>query len=307
MPRPLWKGDISFGLVNIPVELYPAQEGKEFKFSMLDKRDFSPVGYKRYSKRSNKEVEWTDVVKGYEYEKDKYVVLSDEDFRRANVKASQTIDIQAFVPALEIPIEYFDTPYFLAPGQRGKKVYVLLRETLRSAGRVAVAQVVIRTAQHLAVVVPMGRALMLNTMRYSDQLRDPKGINLPAEGLKDAGVTAKEIELAKRLISDMAGHWKATEFKDTYHQDLMRRIEEKIKRGETEQITEADESDAATPRSAQVIDLAALLQKSLAADGRAGKKLDTRRVPSATPTKRGVDGSVQRRRAGAAKATRKRA
>jgi DNA end-binding protein Ku len=276
MPRPLWKGDISFGLVNIPVELYPAEDHKEFKFSMLDKRDFSPVGYKRYNKHSNKEVEWANIIKGYEYDKGQYVVLSDEDFRRANVKASQTIDIKAFVPAPEIPIEYFDTPYFLAPTQRGKKVYVLLREALRSSGRVAVAQVVIRTTQHLAAVVPAGRALMLNTMRYSDQLREPEEIDLPAEGLKDAGVTAKEIELAKKLVSDMAEHWKAAEFKDTYHQDLMRRIKEKIKNGETKQITEADESSVARPQSAQIIDLAALLQQSLTAGSRDAKGPPTR-------------------------------
>ena len=147
MARSLWKGAISFGLVNIPVELFPAEERKGFQFSMLDKRDFSPVGYKRYSKKSGKEVEWGNIVKGYEYEKDQYVVLSDEDFRRANVKASRTIDIKAFVPATEIPPQYYETPYYLAPTDRGEKVYALLRETLRATGRVAVAQVVIRTTR----------------------------------------------------------------------------------------------------------------------------------------------------------------
>src|SRR5215468_6383571 len=157
MPRALWKGAINFGLVNIPVELYPADERREFRFAMLDKRDFSPVGYKRYSKKSGREVEWKDVVKGYEYEKDQYVVLSDEDFRRANVKASRTIDIRAFVPAAEIPAQYFETPYYLAPAERGQKVYTLLRETLASGKLVAIAEVVIRTTQHLAAVVPNGR------------------------------------------------------------------------------------------------------------------------------------------------------
>ena len=240
MARALWKGAITFGLVHIPVELYPAEERKEFKFSMLDKRDFSPVGYKRYSKKSGKEVDWNNVVKGYEYEKDQYVVLSDEDFRRANVKASQTIDIEAFVPTGEIPLQYFDTPYYLVPTERGQKVYALLRETLRSTGRVAVAQVVIRTAQHLAVVVPVGKILMLNTLRYADELRPTKDFALPEEGLNGAHVTSKEVDLAKRLIDDMTEHWKADEFKDTYHQDLMRRIEEKIKKGETTEITEPD-------------------------------------------------------------------
>jgi len=279
MARALWKGAITFGLVHIPVELYPAEERKEFKFSMLDKRDFSPVGYKRYSKKSGKEVDWNNVVKGYEYEKDQYVVLSDEDFRRANVKASQTIDIEAFVPAGEIPPQYFDTPYYLVPTERGQKVYALLRETLRSTGRVAVAQVVIRTAQHLAVVVPVGKILMLNTLRYADELRPTKDFALPEEGLKEAHVTSKEVDLAKRLIDDMTEHWKASEFKDSYHQDLMRRIEEKIKKGETKEITEPDAEETKAPRSAQVIDLAALLKQSLDKGGPRRKAADARRSP----------------------------
>jgi DNA end-binding protein Ku len=279
MARVLWKGAITFGLVHIPIELYPAEERKEFKFSMLDKRDFSPVGYKRYSKKSGKEVEWADIVKGYEYEKDQYVVLSDEDFRRANVKASQTIDIEAFVPAGEIPPQYFETPYYLVPTERGQKVYALLRETLRSTSRVAVAQVVIRTAQHLAVVVPVGKILMLNTLRYADELRPTKDFALPEEGLKGAHVTSKEVDLAKRLIDDMTEHWKASEFKDTYHQDLMRRIHEKIKKGETKQITEPDTEETKAPRSAQVIDLAALLKQSLDNGGSRRKAADRRRSP----------------------------
>ena len=279
MARALWKGAITFGLVHIPVELHPAEERKEFKFSMLDRRDFSPVGYKRYSKKSGKEVDWNNVVKGYEYEKDQYVVLSDEDFRRANVKASQTIDIEAFVPAGEIPPQYFDTPYYLVPMERGQKVYALLRETLRSTGRVAVAQVVIRTAQHLAVVVPVGKILMLNTLRYADELRPTKDFALPEEGLKGAHVTSKEVDLAKRLIDDMTEHWKASDFKDTYHQDLMRRIHEKIKKGETKQITEPDTEETKVPRSAQVIDLAALLKQSLDNGGSRRKAADRRRSP----------------------------
>jgi len=266
MARPLWKGAITFGLVNIPVELYPAEDRKSFKFSMLDKRDLSPVGYKRYSKKSGKEVEWANIIKGYEYEKDQYVVLSDEDFRRANVKATQTIDIQAFVPADEVPCEYFETPYYLAPGPRGEKVYALLRETLRTTKRIAIAEVVIRTTQHLAAVVVNGRALMLNTLRYQDELREMSGLDLPAEGLKSAGVSPKEIELAKRLVDDMTEHWKPSEFKDTYHQDLMARIKQKIKQGETKEITEPSKDADERPR-AQVIDLADLLKQSLGKKG----------------------------------------
>ena len=134
MPRAIWKGAITFGLVHVPVELYPAEERREFKFSMLDKRDFSPVGYKRYSKKTGKEVEWSDVVKGYEYEKDQYVVLSDEDFRRANVKASQTIEIETFVPGAEVPPQFYETPYYLVPTKSGEKVYALLRQSLDKGG-----------------------------------------------------------------------------------------------------------------------------------------------------------------------------
>jgi DNA end-binding protein Ku len=263
MARALWKGAISFGLVNIPVELYPAEDRKSFKFSMLDKRDLSPVGYKRYSKKSGKEVDWQNVVKGYEYEKDEYVVLSDEDFRRANVKATQTIEIRAFVGDDEIPAEYFETPYYLAPDKRGQKVYALLRETLKSTHRAAVAQVVIRTTQHLAAVVANGRALMLMTLRYQDELRPMKDLDLPPESLKAAGVNPKEIDLAKRLVSDMTERWNPSEFKDTYHDDLMARIRQKIKEGQTKEITKPDTEEKGAPRSAEVIDLAALLKQSL--------------------------------------------
>ena len=270
MPRALWKGAISFGLVNIPVELYPAEERKGFSFSMLDKRDLAPVGYKRFNKKTGKEVDLGDIIKGYEYEKDRYVVLSQEDFRRANVKGSQTVDIKAFVPAEEIPAHFYETPYYLAPAQRGEKVYALLRETLKAMKRVAVAQVVIRTTQHLAVVVPDGKVLMLITLRYADELRQTSGLELPAEGLKSAGVTPKEVELAKRLIEDMSERWDPSEFHDTYHEDLMRRIDEKIKAGETELITEPEKGEKTAKQTAQVIDLTALLKKSLEG-GRKGR------------------------------------
>jgi len=310
MARALWKGAIAFGLVHIPVELYPAEDRKSFKFSMLDKRDMSPVGYKRYSKKSGKEVAWDDIVKGYEYEKEQYVVLSDEDFRRANVKATQTIDIQSFVPADEIPLEYFETPYFLAPGPRGQKVYALLRETLRATKRIAIAQVVIRTTQHLAAVTVNGKALMLDTLRYQDELRDMSGLDLPAEGLKSAGVTAKEIELAKRLVDDMTGHWKPGDFKDTYHDDLMARIKEKIKQGETKEITQPGKDDESTPRSAQVIDLADLLKQSLGKAGTprksASRKPEAARSPPELRVVRGARATAKPAGRGAAKPAAKR-
>ena len=282
MARALWKGAISFGLVNIPVELYPAEDRKSFKFSMLDKRDLSPVGYKRYNKSTGKEVAWGDIVKGYEYGKDEYVVLSEEDFKQANVKATQTIDIRAFVAADEVPLEYYDTPYFLAPGPRGEKVYALLRETLKSTGRIAIAEVVIRTTPHLAAVVVNGKALMMNTLRYQDELRDPKGLDLPAEG-KSAGVTPKEIALAKRLVDDMTEKWDPSQYKNNYHDDLMNRIEEKVKAGQATEITKPAKEGAR--KSAQVIDLAELLKQSLG--GTTAKK----------PVKRAAASHAKRKRA----------
>ncbi|MEO7726623.1 MAG: Ku protein [Burkholderiales bacterium] len=288
MARSIWKGVITFGLVSIPVELFSAEDRKEFKFSMLDKRDFSPVGYKRYSKESGKEVEWANIVKGYEYEKGQYVVLSDEDFKRANVKASRTIEIQSFVSTDEVSPEFFDTPYYLVPGERGEKVYGLLRETLRSSNRMAIAQFVLRTGQHLAAVRPVGRALMLFTLRYADELRGTSGLELPAAGMKAAHVTAKEVDLAKRLIDDMTEKWQPASFKDTYHDDLMRRIKEKIKKGETKEITKPGDEDEGEPRSSNVIDLAALLKQSLG-NGGARSASARRPKPGAKPHLRVVE------------------
>jgi DNA end-binding protein Ku len=262
MARAIWKGTISFGLVNVPVELYPAAQSHTLSFSMLDKRDFAPVGYKRYNKSTGAEVPWNDIVKGYEYEKDQYVVMSEEDFRRANVQQARSVEIATFVDAQSIPPQYFETPYYLVPGERGQKVYALLRETMRSTGKVGVGQVVIRTAHHLAAVVPVDEALMMITLRYANELRAQKEFNFPPMALKSAGVTPKELDLAKRLIDDMAGPWKPEEFEDTYNEDLMQRIEEKVKRGETKVLTKP-EGETAEPRSAQVIDLMDLLKQSI--------------------------------------------
>jgi DNA end-binding protein Ku len=253
---------ISFGLVTVPVELFPASQSHQLSFSMLDKRDFSPVGYKRYNKNTGAEVAWNDIVKGYEYEKDQYVVMSEEDFRRANVQQARSVEISTFVDARSIPPQYFETPYYLVPGERGQKVYALLRETMRETGKVGVGQVVIRTSHHLAAVAPVDEALMMITLRYANELRSANEFRFPPLGLKSAGVTPKELELAKRLIEDMAGDWNPTDFEDTYNQDLLERIEEKVKRGETHVLTKP-EGEAAEPRSAQVIDLMELLKKSI--------------------------------------------
>jgi len=256
MPRGLWKGAISFGLVNVPVELFAAEKrASELDLTMLDKRDFAPVGYKRYNKASGKDVAWGDVVKGYEYEHGKYVVLSDEDFRRANVEASKTVEILSFVDLEDIPPQYFETPYYLAPGKRGEKAYALLRDTLHKAGKAGVATVVIRTRQYLAALLPQDDHLLLNTLRYADELREAD------LDFKEVKPSAKEMDLALRLVEDMAGKWEPEKYKDTYREDLLKRIEEKVKAGQTEEITPP--SREREGKGAEVIDLMAALRKSV--------------------------------------------
>ncbi|HEY2816784.1 MAG TPA: Ku protein [Casimicrobiaceae bacterium] len=280
MPRPLWKGAISFGLVNVPVEVYPADQSHAVSFSMLDKRDFAPIGFKRYNKKSGEDVPWGNVVKGYEYEKGQYVVLTDEDFRRANVKASQTIEIETFVPASSIPAPYFETPYYLVPSERGQKAYTLLREALAHEGKIGIGQVVIRTKQHLVALIPDGPALMMNVLRYANEVRDTEGLSLPAKSSKSAGVSPRELELAERLIDDMSGPWKPEQFKDTYHEDLMNRIEEKIKKGETKELTEP-EKEKGGRKKAEVIDLMDLLKQSIGKNGKKAARAAAERAPAA--------------------------
>ncbi len=262
MARGLWKGAISFGLVNVPVELYSAQKrSSELDLTMLDRRDMAPVGYKRVNKASGKEVPWEDVVKGYEYEDGRYVVLSEEDFRRANPEAAKTVDIVAFVDRADIAPHYFETPYYLGPGRRGEKAYALLRDALEKAGKAGIARVVIRTKQYLAALVPQGEALMLNTLRYHAELKTAGDLDIP-DKLKAAKVTAKELDMALRLIDDMSDEWQPAKYHDTYHEDLLKRIEEKVAAGQTEEITEP-EKEAKAQKGGEVIDLMALLKKSV--------------------------------------------
>ena len=258
LARGLWKGAISFGLVNVPVELHSAKKrSRELDMTMLDKRDLAPVGYKRVNKSTGKEVPWDEVVKGYEYEDDKYVVLSDEDFRRANPEAAKTVDIQAFVDLADIAPQYFDTPYYLVPGKRGEKAYALLRDTLSKAGKAGIASVVIRTKQYLAALVAQDALLVLNTLRYHDELKDPSELEVP-----EAKVSAKELDMAMRLVEDMADEWEPGRYRDTFRDDLLKRIEEKVKAGQTDEITEPEKERTAA-KGAEVIDLMELLKKSI--------------------------------------------
>jgi DNA end-binding protein Ku len=259
MPRAIWTGAVSFGLVYIPVQLHSASHTSSLDLDLLDRRDFAPVGYQRVNKRTGKLVEWADIVKGYQYEKGKYVALSEEDFRQANVKATQTIDIQQFTDEAGIPPQYFETPYFLAPGKGGAKVYALLRDALKKSKKAAVATLVMRGRQHLAMLHPSGNALMLNTLRFEEELRAPDDLDLPG---KSAGVSPKELAMAEKLIDDMTGEWNPSAFEDTYSHDLLARVKEKVRNRETHKLTAAEKTRE--PRqSAQVIDLMEVLKKSL--------------------------------------------
>ena len=226
--------------------------------TMLDKRDLAPVGYKRVNKATGKEVAWGNVVKGYEYKDDKYVVLSEEDFRRANPEASRTVEILAFVDLADIEPQYFETPYYLVPEKRGEKAYALLRETLEKAGKAGIASVVIRTKQYLAALVAQDELMVLNTLRYADELKAPAELEIPK-----AKVTAKELDMALRLVEDMADEWEPKKYKDTYREDLLKRIKEKVKAGQTEELTEPEEGAEKPARGADVIDLMSLLKQSV--------------------------------------------
>ncbi|MBI3728840.1 MAG: Ku protein [Burkholderiales bacterium] len=285
MAHAIWKGAISFGLVHIPVELYSAVAGNELDLTMLDKRDFSPIGFRRYNKGTGKEVKWEDIVKGYEYKPDEYVVLSDEDLKQANVKATQTIDIQAFVDAIEVPLTFYEQPYFLVPDRGGDKVYALLRETLRKAGKVAIAEIVIRTKQHLCALLTIDNAIVLNTLRYSDEIRDADELKLPAKSTKTAGISDKEISMAMSLVDGMTEKWNPAQYHDTYREDVLTLVKKKVKAKQTKTITLPEEKAEEQPRSAQVYDLVALLQQSLGkkAPAKASIKSATDRTIKPTP------------------------
>jgi DNA end-binding protein Ku len=269
MARSMWKGAISFGLVHIPVEMYPAVSDKGLDLTMLDRRDFSPVGFKRYNKGNQKDVPWDEIVKGYEYTPGEYVVLSEEDLRRANPEATQTIDIAAFVDAEQVPLLYYDQPYYLAPGKGGDKVYALLRETLRKTGKIGIARVVIRVKQHLAALVCVGDVIVMNTLRYADEIRDAGELKIPAQDAKSATLSDKELKMAMALVEGMSEDWQPEEFHDTYREDVLALVEQKINANETHSITmPSHEKERAA--SSNVIDLVSLLQASLGKGGKAG-------------------------------------
>jgi DNA end-binding protein Ku len=253
--RAIWKGAVSFGLVNIPVGVYSAtRAGKEIKFRLLRESDHSPIKYKRVAETDGKEVAWDQIVKGYEHQKDEFIILKESDFKQVNLESTQTVDIKEFVDVQDIDPMFFDEPYFLAPEKGGAKAYALLREALKNSGKVGIAKVVLKTREHLAAVKPHGKALVLELMHFADELADPADLELP-----NGEIGKKELTMAQTLIDTMSGKWKPELYHDQYRQAVMALIEEKIAAG-------GDELPARKPKrrtATNVVDLVSVLQESL--------------------------------------------
>ncbi|MBE0476447.1 MAG: Ku protein [Coriobacteriia bacterium] len=278
MARAIWKGTISFGLVSIPVGLFAAESKRKLAFHMLDERDLARVRQKRVNESTGEEVPWEGIVKGYEYAEGQYVVLTEDDFRAADVEATQTIDIKAFVEAGEIGVEYFEQPYYLEPAKPGRKAYALLRETLKRTGRVAVAMLVLRNRQHLCTLVPQGPMVLCDLMRFHYEIRDASQFDVPSEDLDELGINEGELKMAEQLVGAMAAKWEPEGFRDTYEERLLATIEEKARTGQVE----APPPPVEPERMAEVVDIMGLLKRSVegtkAAEetrgdgGRAGKR-----------------------------------
>ncbi|MBZ0271096.1 Ku protein [bacterium] len=260
MARPTWKGHLSFGLVNVPVALFPAEERSELSFHMVDSRNRARVRYERVNAETGEEVPWEDIVKAYEYEEGEYVLLDDEDFKRAALESSQTIEIEDFVDRESIPIVYFDKPYYLVPGKKAEKAYAILREAIRRSGKVGIAKVVIRTRQHLSAVGVEGDMIVLELLRFHEEIRDPKDYDVPHEKLEALKITKKEIDLAQKLVDAMSADWEPEKYHDEYRDKLVAWIEKKAKSGGKVPPPIAEKEEAP---GAKVIDMMELLNKSV--------------------------------------------
>jgi DNA end-binding protein Ku len=287
--RTLWKGAIAFGLVHIPVSLHTATADHGVDFDWLDKRSMDPVGYKRINKKTGKEIDKTNIVKGVEVEDGQYVVVSDEEIAAAYPQSTQSIDIEAFVGADEIPFVYLDRPYYLAPTGKGAKVYALLRETLAKTQRIGVARVVIQTKQHLAALVPVGPALVLNLLRWGADIKPWTELNLPAAGAKAAGLTDAEMKMATQLVEDMTKPFQPDDYRDSFTDDVMELVKRKVASGDTESVVQPEPVEAGA-KTADIIDLTELLKRSLKGKSDKGDKAEKadrpeKAAPAAAPRK----------------------
>lgn len=289
MPRVIWKGAISFGLVHVPVALYPASQEIGINFDWLDKRSMDPVGYKRVNKRTGKQIESADIVKGIKQDTGDYVVLSEDEIKAAYPKSTQTIEIETFVKAGEISFPYLEKPYFLTPIGKGEKVYALLREAMIDAGVIGIARVVMHTKERLAALMPFGNALMLNTIRWSNELRSADELTFPPEGKTAAGLKDGELKMARQLVSDMTEEWKPENYADKFTESIKALAAQRVEAGKTEKVTPLEGEDAGST-SGNVVDLSELLKRSLgrrnAGAGKAADASDAPETPAAAKTSR---------------------
>lgn len=262
MPRPVWKGAITFGLVHIPIALYPATEDSGIDFDWLDKRSMDPVGYKRVNKRTGRDIAKEHVVKGIKQEDGEYVVLSEDEIKAAFPKSTQTIEIECFVKASEIAFPLLEKPYILEPVGKSEKVYALLRESLLIADVVGIARIIMHSKEHLVALMPLGPALMLNTIRWSSEIRAMTELKLPAAGNSAGSLKAGELKMGAQLIRDMTSPWQHQDYADSFTAAIGKLVSRKIKAGETEQVTPIEEAQP-FDQSSNVIDLTELLAKSL--------------------------------------------
>src|SRR6185312_15168185 len=255
MSRPIWKGHISFGLVNVPVVLMSAERRVDLSFRMIDSRNSARIRYERVNEETGEEVPWDKIVKGYEYDDGNYVLLSEEELENASPELTKTIEIEQFVDLKDIDMRYFDRPYLLVPDKKGEKGYVLLREAIAESGKAGIAKVVIRGRQHLAALIAQGNSLVLELLRFHQELIDLKEFDLPTGDLRTYGVAKKEIDLATKLISGMTARWNASKFHDEYRDALMKLVERKIKTGQTEAIEDVEEEEAPVRQTINFMDV----------------------------------------------------
>lgn len=267
MARPIWTGTLSFGLLNVPVSLMSGERNVDLHFRMLDSRDRKPIRFERVNADTGEEVPWKEIVKAYEYDKGSYVVLEEDDIRSAAPQSHEAVEVETFVDAATIDPRYYEKPYLLVPAKKAEKGYVLLRETLRSTGKVGIARVVVRTREYLCAVMPHGDALVLMILRYPQELVDPDEYKLPSGSLSEYRITSKETAMAEQLIASMSGEWKPDEYPDEFRERLHTLLKKRIKaKGGTTKVEEEP-----TPReddATNVVDFMSLLQKSLDAKKR---------------------------------------
>lgn len=299
MARPIWTGTLSFGLLNVPVALMSGERRIDLHFRMLDSRNNKPVRYERVNAETGDEVPWKDIVKAFEYDKGSYVVLDADDIKSAAPESHESIDLHAFVAADAIAPPYFEKPYFLVPGKKAEKGYVLLRETLRKTGRVGIGRVVVRTREYLCAVMPQGDALALNLLRYPQELVDANDYNLPTAAAKTYRITAAEFEMAEKLIESMTGEWKPGDYKDEFRERLSKVIKKRMK---SSGIVKNIDKDVEPPENAatNVVDFMALLQQSVASNKRTPAKKAAAKVATKVVAKKA---SPAKKKAAAKKST----